>query len=157
MFWLALAWTHTTSMSPVCSVPPSHGLPSGRYQPRLSWITSLRGAGTVVGLPWMSYSMKSDWLPVLSNCVPASSAALSDTVRSDLPPSSSLRTPLTVSAACHGVDLSPPAARAASSRAICSCVDRYERLPMRAASCVIRFSTRSWRSSYWLASAYASA
>ncbi|MNT36449.1 hypothetical protein D3C72_1725330 [compost metagenome] len=124
MFWLALACTQTTSISPVCSVPPSQGRPSGRYQPRLSWMTSLRGAGVAVGLPWMSYSTNSDWLPVFCNCVPASSAAVSETVWSLLPPASGLRAPLTVSVASQGVPLSPPTARAASNSAICSCVDR---------------------------------
>ena len=111
-------------MSPVCSVPPSHARPSGRYQPRLSWITSLRGDGVTVGLPWMSYSTNRDWLPLLVSCVEARSAGASDTVASALPPVNGLRTPLTVSAASHGVFLSPPIARAASSRAICSWVDR---------------------------------
>ncbi|CUI86879.1 Uncharacterised protein [Achromobacter aegrifaciens] len=157
MFWLALACTHTTSMSPVCRLPPSHGRPSGRYQPRLSWITSLRGAGVVVGLPWMSYSTNRDWLPVFSNCTPARSAADSDTVWSLVPPASALVEPLTVNVADQGVALSPPIARAASNSDICSCVDRYERLPRRLASCVSRLSRRSWRSSYFSAIAKASA
>ncbi|MNY17826.1 hypothetical protein D3C86_1511670 [compost metagenome] len=80
MLWLALACTHTTNMSPLCSVPPSQGLPSGRYQPRLSWITSLRGLGATVGLPWMSYSRNSDCAPVLTICVLARSAADKPTV-----------------------------------------------------------------------------
>ena len=86
MFWLEDACTQTTSMSPVCSVPPSHARPSGRYQPRLSWITSLRGDGVTVGLPWMSYSTNRDWLPLLVSCVEARSAGASDTVASALPP-----------------------------------------------------------------------
>ncbi|MNL77396.1 hypothetical protein D3C87_2035600 [compost metagenome] len=87
-------------------------------------MTSLRGAGVAVGLPWMSYSTNSDWLPVFWSCVLARSAAVSATVWSLLPPDSGLGWPLTVSIASQGVFLLPPAARAASSSAICSCVDR---------------------------------
>ncbi|MNS58259.1 hypothetical protein D3C72_911740 [compost metagenome] len=120
----------------------------------MSWITSLRGLGATVGLPWMSYSRNRDCAPVLTICVLARSAADKPTVWSLLPPSSGLRAPLTVSMASHGVPLSPPMARAAINSAMRSCVDRYERLPRREVSCVSRFSRRSCFRPYWLASAY---
>ena len=53
---------------------------------RAGWITSLRGDGVTVGLPWMSYSTNRDWLPLLVSCVEARSAGASDTVASALPP-----------------------------------------------------------------------
>ncbi|CFW47445.1 Uncharacterised protein [Bordetella pertussis] len=123
-------------------------MPSGRYQTRLRRITSERGAGAAMVVPWTSNSANIDWLPVLRNCRPARSPALNARVWSSRP-CSVLSSPVPIcSAACQGVRLSAPVAPAASSKAICSWVDRYERTPRYPPTWSSSASVRSCLSPY---------